>query len=102
MQEGPTPSGITYRLSGDRFTTNALVNISCPGTVGTYRWRLADGRLVFTPLQDVCARFGEPSSLPSLGSFEAPAVPPKRSSVQEASPTLEPPMGGRSRDASDG
>jgi hypothetical protein len=55
LQEGPSPSGITYRLSGGRFTTNAFVNISCPGTVGNYRWKLADGRLVFTPLQDDCA-----------------------------------------------
>jgi hypothetical protein len=55
VREGPSPSGITYRLSGSRFTTNAFVNISCPGTVGTYRWTLAGGRLVFTPLQEVCA-----------------------------------------------
>lgn len=54
LQEGRSPSGITYRLSGDEFTTNAFVNISCPGTVGTYRWSLSGGRLVFTPLQDVC------------------------------------------------
>jgi hypothetical protein len=55
LQEGPSPSGITYRLSGTRFTINAFVNISCPGTVGNYQWKLAGGRLVFTPLQDVCA-----------------------------------------------
>jgi hypothetical protein len=55
LREGPTPSAINYRLTGSRFTTNAFVNISCPGTLGTYRWQLADGGLVFTPLQDVCA-----------------------------------------------
>jgi hypothetical protein len=55
LQEGPSPSGITYRLLGSRFTTNAFVNISCPGTVGNYRWKLVAGRLVFRPLQDVCA-----------------------------------------------
>jgi hypothetical protein len=55
LQEGTAPSGITFRLAGDRFTTNALVNISCPGTVGTYRWALVDGRLVFSTLNDACA-----------------------------------------------
>jgi hypothetical protein len=55
LREGRSPSGIAYRLSGSRFTINAFVNISCPGTVGTYRWQLADGRLVFTPIHDVCA-----------------------------------------------
>jgi hypothetical protein len=55
LQEGTAPSGIAYRLSGDEFTTNAFVNISCPGSIGTYRWSLADGKLVFTPLQDDCA-----------------------------------------------
>ena len=54
LREGTSPSGITYRLSAGQFTTNAFVNISCPGTVGTYRWRLADGQLVFTPIRDDC------------------------------------------------
>jgi hypothetical protein len=55
LREGSSPSAINYRLSGSQFTTNAFVNISCPGTLGTYRWKLADGRLVFTPLHEVCA-----------------------------------------------
>jgi hypothetical protein len=57
LREGPSPSGIAYRLSGSRFTTNAFVNISCPGSIGigTYRWTRAGGRLVFTPLQEDCA-----------------------------------------------
>jgi hypothetical protein len=55
LQEGTSPSGIAYRLSGSRFTINAFVNISCPGTVGNYQWKLSDGRLIFTPLLDVCA-----------------------------------------------
>lgn len=57
LREGPSPSGIAYRLSGSRFTTNAFVNISCPGSIGigTYRWALAGGRLAFTPLQEDCA-----------------------------------------------
>lgn len=54
LREGTAPSGITYRLSDGEFTTNAFVNISCPGSIGTYRWSLADGRLVFTTLQDDC------------------------------------------------
>lgn len=54
LQEGTAPSGITYRLTGDRFTTNAFVNISCPGTVATYRWELVDGLLLFSPLKDSC------------------------------------------------
>lgn len=55
LREGPSPSAINYRLSGSQFTINAFVNISCPGTVGTYLWELADGRLVLTPLDEVCA-----------------------------------------------
>jgi hypothetical protein len=55
LREGPSPSAINYRLSGSQFTINAFVNISCPGTVGTYRWNLANGRLVLTPLHEVCA-----------------------------------------------
>jgi hypothetical protein len=55
LAEGPSPSAINYRLTGSEFTINAFVNISCPGTVGTYRWELADGRLVLTPLDEVCA-----------------------------------------------
>ncbi|HXJ65768.1 MAG TPA: hypothetical protein VNN79_18580 [Actinomycetota bacterium] len=55
LREGPSPSAINYRLSGSQFTINAFVNISCPGTVGTYLWQLEDGRLVLTPLHEVCA-----------------------------------------------
>jgi hypothetical protein len=55
LREGPSPSAINYRLTGSQFTINAFVNISCPGTVGTYLWELADGQLVLTTLHDVCA-----------------------------------------------
>jgi hypothetical protein len=53
-REGPSPSGISYRLSGNQFTTNAFVNFTCPGTVGVYRWQLQGSRLIFTPLQEEC------------------------------------------------
>jgi hypothetical protein len=52
--EGPSPSGISYRLSGNQFTTNAFVNLTCPGSVGVYRWQLEGSRLIFTPLQEDC------------------------------------------------
>ncbi len=52
--EGPSPSGISYRLSGNQFTTNAFVNFTCPGSVGVYRWQLQGSRLIFTPLQEEC------------------------------------------------
>lgn len=52
--EGPSPSGISFRLSGNRFTTNAFVNFTCPGSVGVYRWELDGGRLTFAPLQEGC------------------------------------------------
>jgi hypothetical protein len=52
--EGPSPSGISYRLSGNQFTTNAFVNLTCPGSVGVYRWQLDGNRLAFTPLQEEC------------------------------------------------
>jgi hypothetical protein len=55
LAEGPSPSAINYRLTGSQFTINAFVNISCPGTLGTYRWKLAEGRLVLTPTDEVCA-----------------------------------------------
>jgi hypothetical protein len=57
LREGVSPSGIAYRLSGSRFTTNAFVNISCPGSIGigSYRWTLVNGRLAFTPLKEDCA-----------------------------------------------
>jgi hypothetical protein len=52
--EGPSPSGISFRLSGNQFTTNAFVNFTCPGSVGVYRWQLAGSRLTFTPLEEDC------------------------------------------------
>jgi hypothetical protein len=53
-REGPSPSGISFRLSGNQFTTNAFINLTCPGSVGIYRWELIGRRLVFTPLQEDC------------------------------------------------
>ena len=52
--EGSTPSGISFRLSGNQFTTNAFVNFTCPGSVGVYRWELDGDRLTFAPLQEGC------------------------------------------------
>jgi len=52
--EGPSPSGISYRLSGNQFTTNAFVNLTCPGSVGVYRWQLGGSRLTFTPVEEDC------------------------------------------------
>jgi hypothetical protein len=52
--EGPSPSGISFRLSGNQFTTNAFVNFTCPGSVGVYRWELDGNRLTFAPLEDGC------------------------------------------------
>jgi hypothetical protein len=53
-REGPSPSGISFRLSGNQFTTNAFVNFTCPGSIGVYRWQLEGSRLTFTPLQEDC------------------------------------------------
>jgi hypothetical protein len=52
--EGPSPSGISFRLSGNQFTTNAFVNFTCPGSVGAYRWELDRDRLTFAPLEERC------------------------------------------------
>jgi hypothetical protein len=52
--EGPSPSGISFRLSGNQFTTNAFVNFTCPGSVGVYRWELDRDRLTFAPLEEEC------------------------------------------------
>ena len=52
--EGPSPSGISFRLSGNQFTTNAFVNFTCPGSVGVYRWELDGDRLTFAPLEEQC------------------------------------------------
>lgn len=52
--EGPTPSGISFRLSGNQFTTNAFVNFTCPGSVGVYRWELDGDRLTFALLDEEC------------------------------------------------
>ena len=53
-REGPSPSGISFRLSGNQFTTNAFVNFTCPGSVGVYGWQLEGSRLIFMPLQEDC------------------------------------------------
>jgi hypothetical protein len=53
--EGPSPSGISFRLSGNQFSTNAFVNFTCPGSVGVYRWELEGDRLTFAPLEEDCA-----------------------------------------------
>jgi hypothetical protein len=52
--EGPTPSGISFRLSGNQFATNAFVNFTCPGTIGIYRWQIEGNRLIFSPLLEDC------------------------------------------------
>jgi hypothetical protein len=52
--EGTSPSGISFRLSGDRFTTNAFVNLTCEKSVGVYEWDLRDGRLSLIPLAEPC------------------------------------------------
>jgi hypothetical protein len=51
-REGQSPSGISFRLSGNQFTTNAFVIFTCPGSVGVYRWQLEGSRLNFTPLRE--------------------------------------------------
>jgi hypothetical protein len=53
-REGPTPSGISFRLSGNQFTTNAFINFTCPQSIAVYRWELGGRRLTFTPLQEDC------------------------------------------------
>ena len=53
-REGPSPSGISFRLSGNQFTTNAFINLTCPQSVGVYRWELMGRRLTFMPLQEDC------------------------------------------------
>jgi hypothetical protein len=53
-REGQLPSGISFRLSGDQFTTNAFVNLTCADTDGAYRWLLRGNRLTLTPLQEPC------------------------------------------------
>lgn len=52
--EGRAPSGITFRISGDEFTTNAFVNATCPGTVGVYRWTLNGNELSFESIREPC------------------------------------------------
>jgi hypothetical protein len=46
---------VTFRLSGNLFTTNAFANYLCPGTVGIYRWSLDGDALRFVPLDEPCA-----------------------------------------------
>jgi hypothetical protein len=49
-------ASVAFRVRGDRFTTNALVNDPrCSNDVGVYRWRRAGGTLVFTPVSETCA-----------------------------------------------
>lgn len=49
-------ASVAFRVQGDRFTTNALVNDPrCSNDVGVYRWRRAGGTLVFTPVSETCA-----------------------------------------------
>jgi hypothetical protein len=49
-------ASVAFRVQGDRFTTNALVNDPrCSNDVGVYRWRRAGGTLVFRPVSDTCA-----------------------------------------------
>lgn len=45
---------VVFRLSGNVFTTNALTNFLCPGTVGAYRWSLDPQGLTFVPLDEPC------------------------------------------------
>jgi hypothetical protein len=52
--EGRSPSGITFRISDDVFTTNAFVNVACSNTVGRYRWTLSGTELSFEPLSEPC------------------------------------------------
>lgn len=48
-------SGISFRLSGNQFTTNAFVNLTCADVApGVYRWELSRYRLTLTPLVDEC------------------------------------------------
>jgi hypothetical protein len=47
-------SSVLFRLSGNVFTTNVLSNFECAEGVGTYRWSLIGGELVFAPLDDPC------------------------------------------------
>ena len=47
-------SGVTYRLDGHEFQTNAFPNDLCPSQPGTYRWSKASGRLRFALVSDPC------------------------------------------------
>jgi hypothetical protein len=49
-------ASVAFRVQGDRFTTNALVNDPrCSNDVGVYRWQRAGRTLVFTPVSETCA-----------------------------------------------
>jgi hypothetical protein len=65
--EGRSPSGITFRISGSQFTTNAFVNVACSNTVGRYRWTLSGTELSFEPLGEPC---GVRRTLFASGSWE--------------------------------
>jgi hypothetical protein len=48
-------SGVTYRLIGQEFQTNAFPNDLCPKRLpGRYRWSKAGGQLRFTIVEDAC------------------------------------------------
>ena len=47
-------SGVTYRLDGHEFQTNAFPNDLCPSQPGTYRWSKTSGRLRFALVSDPC------------------------------------------------
>jgi hypothetical protein len=48
-------SGITFRLVGEEFRTNAFPNDLCPARMpGTYHWSIVGGQLRFTVVEDPC------------------------------------------------
>jgi hypothetical protein len=55
QRAGESPTGINFRLSGNQFTTNAFVNLTCADIEpGVYRWELTRYRLTLIPLVDEC------------------------------------------------
>jgi hypothetical protein len=55
QQEGEATSGVNFRLSGNQFTTNAFVNLTCADiALGVYTWELRGDRLTLTSLADQC------------------------------------------------
>ncbi len=47
-------SSILFRISGNLFSTNAFANFDCRNTIGTYRWSIEGGNLVFIPADEPC------------------------------------------------